>query len=565
MLSTRYIQSALATASTATHATSIAPGEDPTNVDKKHFLRLFTYIKNNKIIPEFLKSISTDDLKKEQANQLQLAIARGDNHADIFSDPNCSLYLLYLMQEQRVSFWHGITVYVYLLGLMQFTDKQPLKEEDKDVKMSNPFSVDRLVVDGKLTASAEYYLRNVVTRYTEFGYPINYSELVTFIFQLPPVEQWVFKVTHDRKIESEIRTRMSVSAINVLFIMAENISDQFCTTWIPSSMLINFFLQKISLTHMRRVPGFGIPGLETLIALHSGDEHSEALYSPFVKSNLAYTDPGRRPGPFGVWLHDLSHIFYSSLLEVTDRQVILKIFIPQLYVLLQEAKIHNDKPVVDKVNASVEEANDFNLTNIHNFRDPMTRMKLFLCRVFSASFTNLVFSQVMQYVHYKKQARLGDYPIDNLLFVIYKNYFHHPLFQQHIIIWDNHLLTKLDEMFNHHRKHNPIIREAIINLAKNVTQPMSLASTQNEENINWQAWLNLLESHQDSAELWEHARNDRESELLLLITRYNLMFYHPYVPMTDEKRLEFKSFLKGKIGAEYSTPESIENRTSLSI
>ncbi|ASQ47296.1 hypothetical protein [Legionella clemsonensis] len=82
------------------------------------FNELMQFISKNKTINNFVNQVNAHDTN---AQALYNAIETGDFAAEIFSHPECSLYLLYLIKAGKIDFDTGITVYVYLMVLMQFT------------------------------------------------------------------------------------------------------------------------------------------------------------------------------------------------------------------------------------------------------------------------------------------------------------------------------------------------------------------------------------------------------------------------------------------------------------
>lgn len=61
--------------------------------------------------------------------------------------------------------------------------------------------------------------------------------------------------------------------------------------------------------------------------------------------------------------------------------------------------------------------------------------------------------------------------------------------------------------------------------------------------IDWQAWLELLDSSIDSKTLWDKAVKEQQSQLLHLIATGKLEFFHPYLPMTAEKHIQFRDYV----------------------
>src|ERR1700730_18342916 len=115
---------------------------------EQSFDNLFLYIDRNKIIKALLDKITPENL---QVEQLLVAINTGDAHANIWNDPECHIYLLYLIKQKKIPFAQGMTVYTYLMALMQFTDKQPLKATDNDVKSMREITVEPLAIHQQIT------------------------------------------------------------------------------------------------------------------------------------------------------------------------------------------------------------------------------------------------------------------------------------------------------------------------------------------------------------------------------------------------------------------------------
>src|SRR5262249_688534 len=92
------------------------------------FEQLFEYIRLKKpAFEEAIAKIAADDIKKKKAKELLTAIQKGDHAAAIFDDPECYLYLLFLIRENHIPFYQGMAVYLYIMILMQFTARQKLK------------------------------------------------------------------------------------------------------------------------------------------------------------------------------------------------------------------------------------------------------------------------------------------------------------------------------------------------------------------------------------------------------------------------------------------------------
>ncbi len=95
---------------------------------------LLQLVQKNKFIPHFLNNITTDDLN---VYCLKEAITKGNFRSHIWNNRDCNVYLIYLIQNQRIPFWQGITAYIYLIAKMQFTSTQDLRHEDQQIELSS--------------------------------------------------------------------------------------------------------------------------------------------------------------------------------------------------------------------------------------------------------------------------------------------------------------------------------------------------------------------------------------------------------------------------------------------
>jgi hypothetical protein len=125
------------------------------------FLELFEYVKKNEKLFKFLYENKIDDVKQKA---LYLAINNGDIENTIFNDQECYLHLLNLIKTKQITFLEGMTVHVYLLVLMQFSNRLPIREEDRDVKSTRQIQIDSLAKHGQLTHEGSKFLTSIFNR-----------------------------------------------------------------------------------------------------------------------------------------------------------------------------------------------------------------------------------------------------------------------------------------------------------------------------------------------------------------------------------------------------------------
>lgn len=307
------------------------------------FDTLFKYIKNNTKIPKFLSAINAEDPFIIQLNE---AINHGDVNATIFSHPDCYLYLLYLIQKEMIDFWHGMTTYLYLMVLMQFTSKQNLRADDKDIKMERDITLVRLVSDqsGELTEEGLKYLKFLSYKSSDQGRLVDLKQLKMLVLHLPNIEQWLIKIpckirtTFDPLTGNDFDDFVSQYLNEVPYLRGiyagKNREGYF---YIPSFSIIRYFVQNNTPYPMLLEITFGSVKVVTLQKLHRAGIHPGMLYAPGVISNTA-TAHEFRCGPVGVFLHDLLHQYIGSFLDPIFKKKLFDFVIPQFEILKKLAQ-----------------------------------------------------------------------------------------------------------------------------------------------------------------------------------------------------------------------------------
>jgi len=535
--------------------------------DKLLFDQLFSYIKKNTFIPNFLSSIAQDEDKLSKVAELYAAIKIGNAEAEVFKDPHCYLYLLYLIQEEKISFWQGMTVYTYIMALMQFTNQQSLNETSPQIlaeKMKNNLYVESLAKNGKLTVLGEEYINGTILKLNDISVNITYTELANYILKLPSTELWLLKaqcVEHISYFGGDENRRynkiMTALILNIPFIHFTSSqilvkSPPIITYWAPSLTLVNFLLEKISPSSIKILPIFGAIGTDKLTELHAKGKHIAALYAPDVKSNLVNIH-GTHPGPFTVFWHDIGHALWGSMLQSSERKLIFDGYIPQLKAIQQVANKSKDTASYLTISNEIHRLNDFDLTPIKSFSTKADRFSDYvIIRSHFESTSNLFSWQDRQDFSY--DPAIGDKPNDKIVFLMFQHSYSQPNPEESLKMWRVLLL----DIYKSRR--NSQIFTALETLAVNAVTPKRLNSNVANEDVRslyLDIWLELLNSDLTSEQIWEKIRSPEfksgwgwsvstclQQSLIPLIVKCNLTFFHPYLPLTKEKRLEFKELIQ---------------------
>lgn len=510
-------------------------------------------VQKNKIIPDFLNNLTPNDVR---LLCLKKAISKGNFRARMWNHPQCNLYLIYLIQEQMIPFWQGITAYVYLIAKMQYTQTQDLRTEDQDVKFDYQVNIVPLVKAGKITELGYQYLFGVTHALEKLNVYLSFSQLATDVLNLPRIEQWLIKTEfnhhltlHETKHDANRLVWVLLNNLPLIQkISAGNYEDPTTEYLIPSSSLINYFLQTLNAQPLHMRPVFGNPGLATLYDWHAQDFHPASLYAPQILSNPKKAD-GYRCGPLGMWLHDIGHTFWGSMLSKTQREYIFTTYIPALRYLKVMAEEVYDEWSIDVLKEVEIKAYDFDLTAITDYADGETRFATYLAHTLGKNpiYPSCVYTGVNEF------EPIGKAEGYNLYFLLHYGLFTAKTPDSYKEVYKN--LINFIPIGPSYR--NQSIVNALKTLAKNaVINPEALfADDPPLFKMDTEAWQMLLNSNLSSEELWMTMTGDvdRAEELLGLIEQ-GLNFFHPYLPMTAMKRFALLDSLEKQrpIGAKIS-------------
>lgn len=503
------------------------------------FKELFDYINRNTYIRQFVD-------KAEINHTLLDAISRGEHDHPIFDDPTCYLHLLTLIENKKISFEVGMTVYAYLLALMQFTEKQPLRIEDQDVKLLRPIKILTLSKDGKLTLEGNKYLKSIFQRLTKEKYSINYQALEDFVLNLPPTEQWILQIPHSyspKRIELNDVDNIFIALIaNIPFLYDEEKSNTQRECWFPSVSLIQYILKQISPSPLKMKFCYGQVSVKTLRKLHAGHVHPVSIYGLDVKSNPKNAD-AYRCGPFAMWWHDIGHVYWGTKLGKKGRDFIFDEFILKLESLIQIANVNHDEGVVKRLNMAIDKAADFDLTPIEDYDN--NTVGRYLSRAFGR-LTQSIYpfcgrGEDGQQIEFQK---IGEPVEDRLYFLLCKMY--HELPQGEIRNqWGSiFYFIQTGEFYRQTKVINAIDHVACVAAMK----PCSIFYYLSYSSIDWEKLSKKISHINDGDTLWSTLKSEYELESLMC--RDHFIAFPPYVPITEEKIDGLKQLIKEKLDEE---------------
>lgn len=512
------------------------------------FAQTFQFIKKNKKIPEFIERTKEDDPK---VKQLLNAIQKGNAEDPIFKNKECYLYLLYLMKNKLIPYWHGITVYVYLLARMSLMDDSLLKDIDKDLKLNmleekkgiETIKIQHLAKDGKLTETGHQYIKKLgeklaFLKITEFK--MDSSKLEEVILSLPPSEQWLIRVDDIDASEAHPYFVYRDQILRELFF----VSYEERGYSIPSMSITLHLLKLLSPQPLLIQPIFGTISEETEWKMHRKHLHSCQLYAFDVLSNLCLVH-GKRTGPLMAWLHDLTHVVMGTRLTFAGRnqitefadmlpiEEIAKLSLP----ILPEEK---EPGLVRALKYIKEAAFDYVVHPDAMSAQAEEKATLYLSRIVNG-FNNV--------------GGLKSGTAQQLLFVL-ANCLQNKSLSEQTKSLVRKLINGLKEDITSHAEsptENLALQlDSIIRMSANSSGPC-IQEAKEDTHMDWGKWHALFQSSNDSATLWEKAWEDG-NEFTVLITYHQLQFFHPLLPLNEARLDELRKFIEQKALAQRVEP-----------
>lgn len=524
------------------------------------FKSLFQFIRKNTFIHKKLENIPANDPKTDALLQ---AIHRGDINAEIFNDPDCQFYLLYLIKKNKISFWSGMYVYAFILALMQYTKRQQFKVEDQFCKLLDNnntimenIEVVPLIEGNSFTPKGEKYLNKLNKKFKKLNFNINFDQLKEFILSLSYFDQLLLKIpllvkTTDSKDQDGYAWLQDAMIRNAPFLKTSKTKKYF---YLPSYSIINFILKALFNDPIVMRIVFGKVGLQTLKALHENGEHPVAMYSSLVRDNLLKAHDC--VNPFIIWLHDILHVFMGSMLKRLDRNTVFEIFISELEKWKVIAQEQEDQELIEAIEHSLERANDFDLTPIDAFENSDTRLYEYCARSFFEEGVHFYFlfnteEFRNENIDYDPEDLTIETPSDKLYFLICS-----AAYRQGVDSKIKNLFIKIleivDKNLTDEHRTQPVIN-AIKKMANNAEQygtnrlfANGIVQLPKNKKKQVLALLTLTKETTDINQLTNNLLSSLKNFVLYLITHCGLIFLPPIIPMTSEKRVELIEFLENQ-------------------
>lgn len=523
------------------------------------YLQLFECIRLNKIIHQKIDEVATDPKKSRNANDLKKVIEEGDANAEIFKDPDCDIYILHLIKEGLIDFDVGMTVYTYLMFLMQFTEKQAMREEYKDFKDVRPLKVAKISENGVLTQEGKLFLTLVGANLRKMGKTVDIAELERMACALPPSEQWIIQMpiisaamerdhAHKNPGTSEYLFGLDrillnpMTEVGLVFIPHIGREESGYLFTFPSVTFLRQFLPLMGEDPMLAAFVLGATGHPKVHALQKKNLHPVLLHSRFVKKNVMDAHD-IFCGPVGALLHDWIHISWANRFSAQERQMIYDVLIASLVSIKDPDEPARSRIIDDLCN----ELGDFNLLPVSLAGDTMLGNYLHSC------FTSMPY--IFPYYgddDSKTRYSLGDANFDAMFYqmslISLRENNWSQLQREGWECCRNQVRFRVDMCRGSNGYAKTQYSSAIAALAELTVKPRDLVAAESKFDhlVSWVRWLEIFKET-DLNELWQCVNApENVREFLVLIEHFHIVFFPPYLPLTEEKRMQYVEFFAAK-------------------
>lgn len=270
------------------------------------YASVMQFISKNKVIPARLAEIAGSAEHLAHVATLKSVIAAGDLNHEIFANQDCQLYVLYLLKEKQIDITHFLSLNMYLNVLSQHTDKQPLKQQDLDLRI-----LTEVTAVSVLDEFDEFYDHLAGRFFCRKGVrSIKKDDLRAELEKLSPLGQRVLKIKDYHHPDAVVTSAKEEGLRSQPFMYRHG---GYIYTHLAGvcQVMLNLINPQLS---VRMAPVYGRVNLTTLFKMHQKGFHPVSLYSVFVASN---TDSihGARVGLLLSFMHDVNyHVVWGNLI-----------------------------------------------------------------------------------------------------------------------------------------------------------------------------------------------------------------------------------------------------------
>jgi hypothetical protein len=294
----------------------------------------------------------------------------------IAQHPDCLQLILYLIENEKIPYWPGITLYQYAIAAAQFTNALELNPRDNDVKSIRKIKILPMVENGQLNKAGREYLERVARDLkSKMNFELDLEDAKSFILSSPKIEQHLLKVAFSLadRFEDPVEDMLAVLKMNIPLFQDESVG--FCS--FPPTTFMNYIFSKMSPEAIQARPILGNINEATRDAMRQANQHPIALYSDAIKSNI-FLVHRRRCGGFPAMMHDWAHTYWANAISCEDRNMLVHRMIPALKSIQDK---YADTNIAVTIQAICHALLDFDLSGSFNYENENVRFHNYVMRV----------------------------------------------------------------------------------------------------------------------------------------------------------------------------------------
>lgn len=289
------------------------------------FQILMKFIQKSTLVNQ--TSLLAEVSMKEGALVLKKALDDGDFLHAIFEDPNCQLYLIYLLREHLISEEKFLTGYLYISVLMQFSEKQLIHPEHADARRLDWGEIH------VFNSQDSSLLRNYAERIeAAFKHHISARDIINYFNSVSGSEGWIIGMPYKPHVENDDVSGMMRTNIQFSPLLQTHSDSNQKYVLIPSIGFSKWLLKKLNPERQIEItPCFGNVGIMSLYEhFHSQNKHPVTIHSAYIKSNPKRIHQSQA-GPVPFALHDIFfHCFGASAFSKNEYDFLMQFMIPAL-------------------------------------------------------------------------------------------------------------------------------------------------------------------------------------------------------------------------------------------
>ncbi len=353
----------------------------PTSYEHYAAVYIREFIKHNHTIPNLYRKIETHPEVYDQPIKAIMASINENTFTakqfrEITQHPDCLQLILYLIENEKIPYWPGITLYQYMIAAAQFTNALELNPRDNDVKSIRKIKILPMVENGQLNKIGNEYLKQVAHELkNKMNFELDIEDATKFILSSAKIEQHLLKISFSLadRFEDPVEDMLAVLKMNVPLFQDESVG--YCS--FPPTTFMNYIFAKMSPEPIQARPILGNISEATRDAMRHAHQHPIALYSDAIKSNI-FLVHRRRCGGFPALMHDWAHTYWANAISCEDRDMLLHRMIPALKST--QAKYAGTNIAV-AIEAICHGLLDFDLSGSFNYENESVRFHNYVMRV----------------------------------------------------------------------------------------------------------------------------------------------------------------------------------------